>query len=119
VMDRPLDTPSRGASASTTAADQAGISLKLLVGPGVFLTRKSAQHPPLKRKYATWTMRPLPRAKAGAVLLRRARLRANERFNALRAIAACASGRVLPRQVDIFLDAIKMSTSSTFASASG
>ena len=50
-MDRPLEHTIQEAQRITEAAAAAGVSVKLLGGPGVFLHSPSAQHPPLKRKY--------------------------------------------------------------------
>jgi len=110
-MDRPLEHTIQEAQRITEAAAAAGVSLKVLGGAGVFLHSPSAQHPPLKRKYADLDFAASSRQrKQLSALFGQLGYEANERFNALQGDRRLSFWDVmLPRQVDIFLDAIKMS----------
>ena len=111
MKERPLEHTIQEAQRISEAAAGAGVALRLLGGPGVFLHSPSAQHPPLKRKYLDLDFAALGR--------QRKHLQAffidlgyepNERFNALQGDRRlCFWDVSLPRQVDIFLDALKMS----------
>ena len=110
-MERPLEHTIQAAQRITEAAAAAGVSLKLLGGPGVFLHSPSAQHPPLKRKYADLDFAASSRQRKQLnALFGSLGYEANERFNALQGDRRLSFWDVmLPRQVDIFLDALKMS----------
>jgi hypothetical protein len=110
-MERPLEHTIQEAQRINEAAVQAGVALKLLGGPGVFLHSRSAQHPPLKRKYADLDYAALGRQrKQLQEFFVELGYEPNERFNALQGDRRmCFWDVSLPRQVDIFLDALKMS----------
>ena len=110
-MDRPLEHTIQEAQRITEAAAAAGVSVKLLGGPGVFLHSPSAQHPPLKRKYGDLDFAASSRQRKQVIAFFLALgYEANERFNALQGDRRlCFWDVALPRQVDIFLDALKMS----------
>ena len=111
LMERPLEHTIQEAQRITEAAAAAGISLKLLGGPGVFLHSPSAQHPPLKRKYGDldFAASSRQRKQLGAFFTGLG-YEANERFNTLQGDRRlCFWDVSLPRQVDVFLDALKMS----------
>jgi hypothetical protein len=110
-MERPLEHTIQEAQRIGEAAAGAGVSLKLMGGPGVFLHSPSAQQPPLKRKYGDLDFAASSRQRKELnALFTALGYEANERFNTLQGDRRlCFWDVSLPRQVDIFLDALKMS----------
>jgi hypothetical protein len=108
--DGPSEDPLVEAERVTSAATEAGVSLKLLGGAGVWLHSPSARFPPLKRKYGDLDFAvPSRQRKAVQDLFPPLGYEPNERFNALQGDRRLFFwDTVYGRQVDIFLDTIKM-----------
>jgi hypothetical protein len=107
----PLEDPIAEAERIAAAARAAGVGVKLMGGAGIHLHSPSAHHPPLKRKYGDLDY-VMPKRDRKAVLAFFPSLgyEANERFNLMQGDHRLffydnAHGR----QVDVFIDAIKMS----------
>lgn len=111
MTDGPLEDPIAEAERVAVAAKAAGLSLKLLGGAGIHLHSASARRPPLKRRYGDLDYA-MPKRDRKAVLAFFPALgyEANERFNLMQ-----GDRRLYfydtehSRQVDIFIDAIRMS----------
>jgi hypothetical protein len=106
----PSEDPIVEAERVTSAATSAGVSLKLLGGAGVWLHSPSARFPPLKRKYGDLDFAvPSRQRKAVQNLFPALGYEPNERFNALQGDRRLFFwDTAYGRQVDIFLDTIKM-----------
>jgi hypothetical protein len=107
----PLEDPLAEAERIASAATAAQVGIKLMGGAGINLCSPSAQRPPLKRKYGDLDY-VMPKRDRKAVLAFFPSLgyEANERFNLMQ-----GDHRLYfydnehSRQVDVFIDAIKMS----------
>jgi hypothetical protein len=107
----PLEDPIEEAGRIASAARMAQIGIKLMGGAGINLCSPSAHRPPLKRKYGDLDY-VMPKRDRKAVLAFFPSLgyEANERFNLMQ-----GDHRLYfydnehSRQVDVFIDAIKMS----------
>jgi hypothetical protein len=107
----PLEDPIAEAARIAAAAGAAGVSIKLMGGAGIHIHSPSAHHPPLRRKYGDLDYA-MPKRDRKAVLAFFPSLgyEANERFNLMQ-----GDHRLFffdnkhGRQVDVFIDAIKMS----------
>jgi hypothetical protein len=111
LTDGPLEDPIAEAERVAVAAKAAGLRLKLLGGAGIHLHSASARRPPLKRKYGDldYAMHKRDR-KAVLAFFPALGYEANERFNLMQ-----GDRRLYfydtehSRQVDVFIDAIRMS----------
>jgi hypothetical protein len=111
LTDGPLEDPIAEAERVAVAAKAAGLGIKLLGGAGIHLHSASARRPPLKRKYGDLDYA-MPKRDRKAVLAFFPALgyEANERFNLMQ-----GDRRLYfydtehSRQVDVFIDAIRMS----------
>ncbi len=111
MTDGPLEDPIAEAERVAVAARAAGLGLKLLGGAGIHIHSASARKPPLKRKYGDLDYA-MPKRDRKAVLAFFPSLgyEANERFNLMQ-----GDRRLYfydtehSRQVDVFIDAIRMS----------
>jgi hypothetical protein len=107
----PLEDPIAEAERIASAASAARVSVKLMGGAGIHLHSPSAHRPPLRRKYGDLDFA-MPKRDRKAVLAFFPSLgyEANERFNLMQ-----GDSRLYffdnhnNRQVDVFIDAIKMS----------
>ena len=107
----PLEDPLAEAERIASAATAAQVGIKLMGGAGINLCSPSARRPPLKRKYGDLDY-VMPKRDRKAVLAFFPSLgyEANERFNLMQ-----GDHRLYfydnehSRQVDVFIDAIKMS----------
>jgi hypothetical protein len=107
----PLEDPIAEAGRIASAASAAHVGVKLMGGAGIHLHSPSAHRPPLKRKYGDLDYA-MPKRDRKAVLAFFPSLgyEANERFNLMqgdRRLYFFDSEH--SRQVDVFIDAIKMS----------
>jgi hypothetical protein len=107
----PLEDPLAEAGRIASAARAAQIGIKLMGGAGINLCSPSAQRPPLKRKYGDLDYAMAKRdRKAVLAFFPSLGYEANERFNLMQ-----GDHRLYfydnehSRQVDVFIDAIKMS----------
>jgi hypothetical protein len=111
LTDGPLEDPIAEAERLAAAAKKAKVGIKLLGGAGIHLSSPSARKPPLKRKYGDLDYA-IAKKDRQAVLAFFPSLgyEANERFNLMQ-----GDRRLYfydtehSRQVDIFIDLIKMS----------
>jgi hypothetical protein len=111
LTDGPLEDPIAEAERVAVAAKAAGLGLKLMGGAGIHLHSASARRAPLKRKYGDLDYA-MPKRDRKAVLAFFPALgyEANERFNLMQ-----GDRRLYfydtehSRQVDVFIDAIRMS----------
>src|SRR6202022_433319 len=111
MTPRPLEDPIDEAQRVAEAAKSKRLGLKLLGGAGIHLSSPSARKPPLKRKYGDldYAIRKKDR-QAAQTLFPSLGYEANERFNLMQ-----GDRRLYfydtehSRQVDIFIDLIKMS----------
>ena len=107
----PLEDPIAEAERIAAAAAAAQVRVKLMGGAGIHIHSPSAHHPPLKRKYGDLDyVMPKRDRKAVLALFPSLGYEANERFNLMQGDHRLfffdnANGR----QVDVFIDAIKMS----------
>jgi hypothetical protein len=107
----PLEDPIAEAERIAAAAGAAQVRVKLMGGAGIHMHSPSAHHPPLKRKYGDLDyVMPKRDRKAVLALFPSLGYEANERFNLMQGDHRLfffdnAHGR----QVDVFIDAIKMS----------
>jgi hypothetical protein len=111
VTDGPLEDPIAEAGRVAAAAGSAKVGAKLLGGAGIHLHSPSAGKPPLKRKYGDLDYA-IPKRDRKAVLEFFPSLgyEANERFNLMQGDRRLYFYDVAhSRQVDIFIDVIKMS----------
>jgi hypothetical protein len=111
VTDGPLEDPIAEAGRVAAAAGSAKVGAKLLGGAGIHLHSPSAHKPPLKRKYGDLDYA-IPKRDRKAVLEFFPSLgyEANERFNLMQGDRRLYFYDVAhSRQVDIFIDVIKMS----------
>jgi hypothetical protein len=111
MTDGPLADPIEEAGRIATAARAAGVKAKLLGGAGIHLSSPSARKPPLKRKYGDldYAIRKKDR-QAVQTLFPSLGYEANERFNLMQGDRRLYFYDVdHSRQVDIFIDIIKMS----------
>src|SRR6266849_1510860 len=107
----PLEDPIAEARRIASAAKAAKVGVKLMGGAGILLSSPSAQRPPLKRRYGDLDYA-MPKRDRKAVLAFFPSLgyEANERFNLMQ-----GDRRLYfydndhSRQVDVFIDAIRMS----------
>jgi hypothetical protein len=107
----PLEDPLAEAARIASAASAAQVGIKLMGGAGINLCSPSAQRPPLKRKYGDldYAMSKRDR-KAVLAFFPSLGYEANERFNLMQ-----GDHRLYfydnehSRQIDVFIDAIKMS----------
>ncbi|HEY8681086.1 MAG TPA: hypothetical protein VIN01_08550 [Candidatus Dormibacteraeota bacterium] len=111
MTDGPLEDPIAEAGRVAAAAGSAKVGAKLLGGAGIHLHSPSAGKPPLKRKYGDLDYA-IPKRDRKAVLEFFPSLgyEANERFNLMQGDRRLYFYDVAhSRQVDIFIDVIKMS----------
>jgi hypothetical protein len=111
MSERPLEDPIAEAGRVADAAKQAKVGAKLLGGAGIHLHSPSADKPPLKRRYGDLDYA-IPKRDRKAVLEFFPSLgyEANERFNLMQGDRRLYFYDVEhSRQVDIFIDVIKMS----------
>jgi hypothetical protein len=107
----PLEDPIAEAERIATAAKAAGVGIKLMGGAGIHVHSPSAHKPPLKRKYGDLDYA-VPKRYRKAVLAFFPSLgyEANERFNTMQGDRRLYFfDNEHARQVDIFIDSIKMS----------
>jgi hypothetical protein len=111
LTDGPLEDPIAEAGRIATAAKAAGLRLKLMGGAGIHLHSASAQKAPLKRKYGDLDYAIAKRDRQAVMAFFPALgYEANERFNLMQ-----GDRRLYfydtehSRQVDVFIDTIKMS----------
>ncbi|HEY8635322.1 MAG TPA: hypothetical protein VIO34_10225 [Candidatus Dormibacteraeota bacterium] len=107
----PLEDPIEEAERIAAAARAARVGVKLMGGAGIHIHSPSAHHPPLKRKYGDLDY-VMPKRDRKAVLAFFPSLgyEANERFNLMQGDHRLFFfDNMNGRQVDVFIDAIKMS----------
>jgi len=107
----PLEDPIEEAERIAAAARAARVGVKLMGGAGIHIHSPSAHHPPLKRKYGDLDY-VIPKRDRKAVLAFFPSLgyEANERFNLMQGDHRLFFfDNMNGRQVDVFIDAIKMS----------
>src|ERR1700674_4699635 len=107
----PLEDPIAEAHRIAAAAGAAKVGVKLMGGAGINLCSPSAQRPPLKRKYGDLDYA-MPKRDRKAVLAFFPSLgyEANERFNLMQGDRRLYFyDNEHSRQVDVFIDAIRMS----------
>ena len=107
----PLEDPIAEAQRIATAATAAGVGIKLMGGAGIHLCSPSANRAPLKRKYGDLDY-VMPKRERKAVLAFFPALgyEANERFNLMQGDTRLYFfDNDHARQVDVFIDAIRMS----------
>jgi hypothetical protein len=111
VTDGPLEDPIAEAGRVAAAAGSAKVGAKLLGGAGINLHSPSANKPPLKRKYGDLDYAiPKRDRKAALEFFPSLGYEANERFNLMQGDRRLYFYDVAhSRQVDIFIDVIKMS----------
>ena len=111
MTDGPLEDPIAEAERIAIAAKAAGLRLKLMGGAGIHLHSASAHKPPLKRKYGDLDYAMSKRDRQAALAFFPALgYEANERFNLMQGDRRLYFYDVAhSRQVDVFIDAIKMS----------
>jgi hypothetical protein len=111
LTDGPLEDPIAEAERIAVAAKAAGLRLKLMGGAGIHLHSASARKPPLKRKYGDldYAMSKRDR-KAVLAFFPALGYEANERFNLMQGDRRLYFyDTAHSRQVDVFIDTIKMS----------
>jgi hypothetical protein len=107
----PLEDPIAEAGRIASAASAARVGVKLMGGAGIHLHSPSAHRPPLKRKYGDLDYA-MPKRDRKAVLAFFPSLgyEANERFNLMQGDSRLYFfDNEHGRQVDVFIDAIRMS----------
>jgi hypothetical protein len=115
--ERPQDDPRKGAIALVEAADAAGLTLRVTGGIAVVVLCPSASHEPLARPYKDLDLVGLAKErKALQKFLVAQGYEAAERFNLLHGDSQLMFGDpATGRQLDVFLDTLKMCHELRFA----
>jgi len=111
MTDGPLDDPIEESERVTDAAASSGVTLKLMGGAGIRRHSPSAGRVPLKRKYGDLDFAALSKQRKGVQeLFPKLGYEAEERFNLMQGDRRLMFLDVANhRQVDVFLDLVKMS----------
>ena len=111
MTDGPLEDPIAEAERIAVAARAAGLGIKLMGGAGIHLHSASARRPPLRRKYGDLDYAIAKRDRKAVIAFFPALgYEANERFNLMQGDRRLYFyDTAHSRQVDVFIDTIKMS----------